>query len=122
MTEPRAGTTEARDVRGGAHAPSRSRLREPRLLRNPLPVIAAAITTFLVVLVLLTVRLASTGPLTTSTGGQGGAVVASAPGGHPRTIVRTTASGRTIVTKVAGNGHRTASPLTTRTSGGGRDD
>jgi len=102
----------------------RSRLRERNLLRNPLPLIAVAVTIFLVVLTLLAARLTTTSglkgtsPQTTT--------VASGSGGQVRTIVRTTASGRTIVTKVAANGAKSTTskqaPLATRTSGGERDD
>lgn len=97
-------------------------------MRNPLPAIAAAITVFLVVLALMVARLATGGDPALH-------VLASAPasvtatGGHGRTVLRTTASGRTILTAEGASGQASAtagtgaSPLITRASGaGGRDD
>jgi hypothetical protein len=113
-----AAMTERKSSRG-------SRMSDRSLLRNPLPPIAAAITVFLVVLVLLTARLA--------TGHDPGLrPTASAPvnvvsGVHGRTVLRTTASGRQILTTEAAGAQPAGSsqaqaPLVTRTSAASRRD
>lgn len=130
-------TPEDRPSRSGAprqkrSASRRSRLRERNPLLNPLPIAAAAITAFLVTLALLTARLTAghdpglsatskTSKVVRSTSGQGG------------TVLRTTASGRTIAvpagsTAAAGKA-TSAPPLRTHASGsagsyseGERDD
>lgn len=113
-----------------------SRLRERSLLRNPLPLAAAAITILLVTLALLAARLqAGADPAfhpSTLAGAVSAKRASSAHGGsgsHLRTIVRTTASGRTITetVRVGGGssgaaGERSAqgaaAPVRTRSSGG----
>ncbi len=119
-----------------------SRLRERNLLRNPLPLAAAAITVLLVTLALLAARLqAGSDPAfhpSTRAGTVSATRVSSAQGGSGsrlRTIVRTTARGRTLTETVhvggggssAGAGEAVApgagSSVRTRSSGGeGGDD
>jgi hypothetical protein len=99
-------------------ARSSRRTAERSLLRNPLSVVAAAMASFLVVLVLMTARVVS---------GHDPALLASGPNTAlvsrvGNTVLRTTASGRVIGPATAGAGTETsgAQPATliTRTSGG----
>lgn len=104
------------------------RLRERSLMRNPLPAIAAAITVFLVVLTLMVARLASGGDPALHALASAPATVATTVGGHSRRVLRTTASGRTVLTTEGVGGEANtaagtpASTLVTRASGAVRRD
>ena len=89
-----------------------------RARRSPMPVISAALASFLVVLTLLTARVVTGVDRSIAPGPQAQVVSRN---GH--TIVRTTASGRRIVESAA-PGSATEAPLqlTTRSSGGVTDD
>jgi hypothetical protein len=124
---PRAVQTRRR---AAAPSPGRSRWLDRSPLRNPLPAIAAAVTVFLVVLALLIARLSSGFDPALHPIASTPAVAATAAGGQRHTVLRTTASGRTILTSEAGPGQvgtGAAAPSVsprTRASGatGGRDD
>ncbi len=88
------------------------------LLRRPLPVIASALASFLVVLTLLTARVV-TGSDPALHPGTSSAVVVSR---HGHTVLRTTASGKVISVGTQGAGAQGVgaqpAPVVTRTSGG----
>lgn len=121
------------DRRPEPRAPRRSRFAEHSLLRNPLPAIAAAITVFLVVLTLLVARLSTGGDPALRPLAAAPAVTTTAARGARRTVVRTTASGRSILTTEAGgqavsgqagsgSGARPTPPLTRASGSSRRDD
>lgn len=97
-------SAEPRQGRQGKPRRRASRLRERDLLRNPLPVALAVIAAFAVVLTLMTARLVlGADPALRRAAAASPAIVAHAShASHAgtRTVVRTTASGRRIVTTV----------------------
>ncbi len=101
----------------GAGAGRRSPGRAPRSRsRGPLAVIAAALASFLVVLVLLTARVVSGHDPSLRASASTAAIVTR--GGH--TVLRTTASGRTVPVAAGAGveaGAAQSVPLVTRSSG-----
>lgn len=117
------GATIERSPRAARNA-RRSRLREHNALLNPLPVVGAALATFLAIFVLLVARVATgTDPAIP----QSPTAAVSTVRGGSAAALRTTASGASAsaaaeTAPAAGGGSAQPAAITTRTSGGGRGE